>query len=518
MKTVYLIVILFSTTIMLFSLHPAFAQETGSTANAAIMTMIYGQQFDYSSPAYQTRDPLIYFSNDNGQTIHRIAHNQTLGSLFDSLNIGFTDTCFTFSDKRSFCTNVTYSLKFFINHQQVSDLRNYVTNDNDRILISYGNENDTQIQEQLRMVDSIKISSDNSIPSQIPVPPLQPQEMSILEKENDPNKLIGEGQAFLSVAASPLPAYYYFDKALKLEPSNSTAKQGKDQAYAKITSYIQAISNADTKLSKNPHDQEALITKAQELLLLGEYGQTTQSERDAFDNALTNSTTSNFIILAEQYRTLDLMGKYNETLPIVDKLIGEFAGHAEESSYLQGKAISLYKVGRYDEASSVLDQSNQPAQAQLNGNPNTIYDIERGIIYEKMGRQDLANKYYDFAGSNPEAATNGSLNYIKGLIVMMPITMGDYETALEYFDKIPPTSSVYGMASIMKVVAQDRLAEASTIVSANSTELMQLHILPTTKLPTWVKNIFIWYGQDKISEDELISALKFLIAQGIIKI
>ncbi len=39
-----------------------------------------------------------------------------------------------------------------------------------------------------------------------------------------------------------------------------------------------------------------------------------------------------------------------------------------------------------------------------------------------------------------------------------------------------------------------------------------------TKLPDWVRNIFIWYGEDKISEDELIGALQFLIKGGIIKV
>jgi len=41
---------------------------------------------------------------------------------------------------------------------------------------------------------------------------------------------------------------------------------------------------------------------------------------------------------------------------------------------------------------------------------------------------------------------------------------------------------------------------------------------PESRLPAWVKNIFIWYGQDKISEDELINALQFLIRQGTIRV
>ena len=38
------------------------------------------------------------------------------------------------------------------------------------------------------------------------------------------------------------------------------------------------------------------------------------------------------------------------------------------------------------------------------------------------------------------------------------------------------------------------------------------------KIPDWVKNIFIWYGQEQISEDELLDTLEFLIESRIIVI
>jgi len=38
-----------------------------------------------------------------------------------------------------------------------------------------------------------------------------------------------------------------------------------------------------------------------------------------------------------------------------------------------------------------------------------------------------------------------------------------------------------------------------------------------SKIPEWVRNIFIWYAEDRISEDELLDAIQFLIDQGILK-
>ena len=38
------------------------------------------------------------------------------------------------------------------------------------------------------------------------------------------------------------------------------------------------------------------------------------------------------------------------------------------------------------------------------------------------------------------------------------------------------------------------------------------------KIPSWVKDTFRWYVDGVISEDEMISAIQFLVQLGIIKI
>src|SRR5574341_2542342 len=125
--------------------------------HAAMNVIIFGDKFDFSSPAYQVKNRYIHFENHNGDTVHRHASGVTMGFLFNTLNIGFTDSCFTFPDKREFCTNDDYSLKLYVNHQRDASFLDYVFEDDDRILISYGNENSTKIDEQLARLDSIPI-------------------------------------------------------------------------------------------------------------------------------------------------------------------------------------------------------------------------------------------------------------------------------------------------------------------------------------------------------------------------
>ena len=129
----------------------------GEHEHAAMNVIIFKDEFDFSTPAYQVKSPYIHFEGNNGETVHRHAANVTMGYLFDTLQIGLTDDCYVFPDKREFCTNNDYNLKFFVNHEPIQSIRNHVLKQNDRILISYGNENSTEISEQLARVDSIQI-------------------------------------------------------------------------------------------------------------------------------------------------------------------------------------------------------------------------------------------------------------------------------------------------------------------------------------------------------------------------
>ena len=64
------------------------------------------------------------------------------------------DLCFVFKDGRQFCTNEDYTLVFYINGEQVSDIREYEIMEDDRILISYGAETPEEIESQLLQLEN----------------------------------------------------------------------------------------------------------------------------------------------------------------------------------------------------------------------------------------------------------------------------------------------------------------------------------------------------------------------------
>ena len=117
--------------------------------HASLLVRIFGDKFDFSSPAYQIKSSWIHFEESDGNTVHRHSSGVTLGYLFGTLNIGIDEDCYNFADGRQFCTNEDYSLKYFINGDSVNSINDYVVQDDDRILISYGGETEEQINQQL---------------------------------------------------------------------------------------------------------------------------------------------------------------------------------------------------------------------------------------------------------------------------------------------------------------------------------------------------------------------------------
>ena len=122
--------------------------------HASVLVKIFGDKFDFTSPAYQIKSSWIHFEDSDGTTIHRHSSGVTLGYLFANLGIGIDSECYKFPDGRQFCTNEDYSLKYYINHRIVKDINDYVFEEGDRILITYGSETPEQIEEQLMELDS----------------------------------------------------------------------------------------------------------------------------------------------------------------------------------------------------------------------------------------------------------------------------------------------------------------------------------------------------------------------------
>ena len=140
---------------------PPGAGTLGSEhSHASMLVKLHGDTFDFSGPAFQIKSSWMHFESLDGSTIHKHATGVTLGYMLGGMRVGLDDECYSFkatNGDRVFCNNEEYSLKFFVNHQPVSNISDYVFEDRDNILISYGGETQEQIDSQLAELDALAI-------------------------------------------------------------------------------------------------------------------------------------------------------------------------------------------------------------------------------------------------------------------------------------------------------------------------------------------------------------------------
>ncbi len=134
---------------------PENAGALGSAHDhAGILVKIFGDTFEFSGPSFQIKSPWIHFEGRDGSTIHKHATGVTLEYLFDSLSIGLDDQCYVFPDGKAFCTQEDYTLNFFINGEQVSDIKDHEVMEGDRILIVYGGETPEELDAYVLQLEN----------------------------------------------------------------------------------------------------------------------------------------------------------------------------------------------------------------------------------------------------------------------------------------------------------------------------------------------------------------------------
>lgn len=130
---------------------------------------INGNPLDFSQTKYQSvegkeLDPDVHLHNSNGYDIHIHKKGVTLGQFFKSLHITFSSNCLTLDTGEKYCNDSSNSLKMYVNGKQNNQFDKYAPVDLDRILISYGQANDSQISNQLSSVSDMACLYSNKCP------------------------------------------------------------------------------------------------------------------------------------------------------------------------------------------------------------------------------------------------------------------------------------------------------------------------------------------------------------------
>jgi hypothetical protein len=127
--------------------------------HAAFIIKLDGTPIDFSQQKYQVQSKLIHVENGDGTTLHRHATGVPFGEFLRSVNMDIKNGCFKSDDGKQYCDNADKKVRYFVNGNETKSIMDYVLNDNDRILVIYGNENANQIKQDLDALGQIQIKA-----------------------------------------------------------------------------------------------------------------------------------------------------------------------------------------------------------------------------------------------------------------------------------------------------------------------------------------------------------------------
>lgn len=90
---------------------------------------------------------------DGDKVVHIEGKKITIGEFFNTIGMKFTNNCFS-ADGKKYCNGGENKLMMFVNGPQNHELDNYEPKNHDRILITYGNYSEEQLQKQMDSVSN----------------------------------------------------------------------------------------------------------------------------------------------------------------------------------------------------------------------------------------------------------------------------------------------------------------------------------------------------------------------------
>lgn len=128
--------------------NPAYGVLGSAHVHAAFAVKLNGTKLDFSDNKYQVKSRFMHVENGDGNTLHRHATGVPVAEFFKSIKMNATDSCFTNDNGTKYCSNGKQNLEFYVNGNKTKSIADYVFNDDDRILVVYG-DSPIQVKQDL---------------------------------------------------------------------------------------------------------------------------------------------------------------------------------------------------------------------------------------------------------------------------------------------------------------------------------------------------------------------------------
>lgn len=141
---------------------------------------------------------------------------------------------------------------------------------------------------------------------------------------------------------------------------------------------------------------------------------------------------------------------------------------------------------------TIISEDNIIIREKSNGNAGA--DVAHMITEDELNHTGILQGIYDVVVFTEHGTAIGNTTF----------------SIIKPSEPLPLTSTELFASNETSTAIEESIQSES---AENESELIN-----TKKIPEWVKNIFVLYSYDEITENELINALTFLIEQGIIEI
>ena len=122
--------------------------------HADVKVYINGDSIDFSQKKYQLTTNFIHFEDGVGDVVHIHATGMTVGQMIRGVGGSMSSKCLDFGENK-YCNDKNKILKLYVNGQPNEDFDNYVVDDLDKILISFGDETPAEIQAQIATITNL---------------------------------------------------------------------------------------------------------------------------------------------------------------------------------------------------------------------------------------------------------------------------------------------------------------------------------------------------------------------------
>ncbi len=119
--------------------------------HADFKVFVDGKPFNFADTKYYMKSSFIHLDDSQNKedalgVLHMHATGVPLWVFFKSIGMNFDKNCITLENNEKFCNDENKKLKFFVNGKENNEFENYVFDDLDKILITYGEGNDLDQQ------------------------------------------------------------------------------------------------------------------------------------------------------------------------------------------------------------------------------------------------------------------------------------------------------------------------------------------------------------------------------------